>query len=308
MHKEALDIHVTVTFKLAITGKDVTIMFTVGEFSRLARVSKRLLRYYDEIGLLKPVHSDKFTGYRYYSAEQMPRLNRILALKDLGLSLDQIRRLLSDEISTDEMQGMLLLKKAEIEQQIQEEIQRVQNIEARLKFLRSAETEGPFDVVIKQIPTQPVLSVRTVLGSLDDGVGIFRQIMMALPEKSGEGLFFAILHSDGIDEGNLDVEIGRTVTAKKHAPVPLHDGLQLRFHELPGVDMMATFVVTGPSANLLVGYSVIGTWAETNGYRLAGVPREVVLQLPQTADWSDAIAEIQYPVESSGGKGASRST
>src|SRR5215216_3283107 len=105
-------------------------MFTVGEFSRIARVSKRLLRYYDEIGLLKPVHIEKFTGYRYYSAEQMPRLNRILALKDLGLSLDQIQRLLNDQVSTDKIQGMLMLKKAEIEQQVHEEIQRVRNIEA----------------------------------------------------------------------------------------------------------------------------------------------------------------------------------
>jgi DNA-binding transcriptional MerR regulator len=272
-------------------------MFTVGEFSRLARVSKRLLRYYDEIGLLKPVHTDKFTGYRYYSAEQMPRLNRILALKDLGLSLDQIQRLLNDQISTEEMQGMLLLKKAEIEQQIQEEIQRIQNIEARLQFLHSAEANGPFDVVVKQVLAQPVLSVRTTLESLEDGVDIFRQIMTALPERSGGGLFFAILHSDGIDEGNLDVEVGRTITAKTHSPIALHGGLQLRFHQLPAVDTMATFVVKGPMANLLVGYSLIGTWAESNGYRLAGVPREVALQLPQTADWSDAIAEIQYPVE-----------
>jgi DNA-binding transcriptional MerR regulator/effector-binding domain-containing protein len=272
-------------------------MFTVGEFSRLARVTKRLLRYYDEIGLLKPVHTDRFTGYRYYTAEQMPRLNRILALKDLGLSLDQIRRLLNDQISTEEMQGMLLLKKAEIEQQIQEEIQRIQNIEARLQFLQNAESHGSFDVIVKQIPAQPVLSVRTTLPSLEDGVGIFRQIMTALPEKSGPGLFFAILHSDGIEEGDLDVEIGRTVTAKTHAPVALPGDLQLRFHQLPAVETMATFIVKGPMANLLVGYSVIGTWAESNGYRFAGVPREVALQLPQTADWSDAIAEIQYPVE-----------
>jgi DNA-binding transcriptional MerR regulator len=271
-------------------------MFTVGEFSRLARVSKRLLRYYDEIGLLKPVHTDKFTGYRYYSAEQMPRLNRILALKDLGLSLDQIQRLLHDQISTEEMQGMLLLKKAEIEQQVQEEIQRIRSIEARLQFLQTSEADRPYDVIVKQIPAQPVLSVRTALASLEDGVGIFGQIMRALPEKSGEDLYFAILHSDGIDEGNLDVEIGRTTSANRRTPVPLDGGLELRFHELPAVDTMATFVVTGPMANLLIGYSVIGSWAESNDYRLAGVPREVALQLPQKVDWSDAIAEIQYPV------------
>ena len=272
-------------------------MFTVGEFSRLARVSKRLLRYYDEIGLLKPVHTDPLTEYRYYSAEQMPLLNRILALKDLGLSLDQIQRMLSDQVSTDEMQGMLLMKKAEIEQQLQAELQRIHSIEARLQFLRSAETDGPFDVVIKQIPAQPTLSVRTVFESLDDGMGVFGQILAALPDKSDYGLFFAIMHSDGIDEGDLDVEIGRTIQAKNHAPVALRSGLQLRFRELPAVETMATYVVKGASANLLVGYGVIGTWAEANGYRLAGVPREVALQLPQTLDWSDAIAEIEYPVE-----------
>jgi DNA-binding transcriptional MerR regulator len=272
-------------------------MFTVGEFSRLARVSKRLLRYYDEIGLLKPIHTDKFTNRRFYSAEQMPRLNRILALKDLGLSLDQIQRVLSDDISTDEMQGMLLLKKAEIEQQLQDELQRIRSIEARLQFLRSAEAAEPFDVVIKQLPAQPVLSVRTVLDSLEDGMSIFGQIMAALPEKNTNGLLFAIMHSDGIDEGELDVEIGRAITAKTHAPVPLHGGLQLSFRELPAVAAMATYIVNGPSANLLIGYSVIGTWAEANGYHFAGVPREVALQLPQAADGSDAIAEIQFPVE-----------
>lgn len=272
-------------------------MFTVGEFSRLARVSKRLLRYYDEIGLLKPMHTDKFTGYRYYSAEQMPHLNRILALKDLGLSLEQIQRLLSDHISTDEMQGMLLLKKSEIEQQIQAEIQRIRNIEARLEFIRSTESDGRFDVVIKQIPAQSVLSVRAVLPSLEHTVELWGPIMSALPQKLGEGLFFAIMHSDGIEEGSVDVEVGRTIAVKTHAPVPVQDGLELHFHELPPVDTMATFAVHGPPANLLIAYSVIGTWAESNRYRFAGLPREVALQLPRKTDGSDAIMEIQYPVE-----------
>jgi len=272
-------------------------MFTVGEFSRIARVSKRLLRYYDEIGLLNPVHTDRLTGYRYYSAEQIPRLNRILALKDLGLSLNQIQRLVSDRISTDEMQGMLLMKKAEAEQQIQAEIQRVRNIEARLEFIRNAETDGPFDVVIKQVSAQSVLSVRTILPSLEHTVELWGPIMSAMPQRLGDGQFFAIMHSDGIEDGNVDVEIGRIITLKKHAPVAVRDGLELRFHILPAVDMMATFAVQGPLANLLIAYSVIGTWVETNGYRFAGLPREVALQPPQRMDGGDAIMEIQYPVK-----------
>jgi len=105
-------------------------MFRIGEFSKIAQVSGRLLRYYDEIGLFSPIHIDKFTGFRYYSAEQMSDLNRILALKDLGLTLDQIQRVLRDNISPDEMQGMLLLKKAEIEQLLQDQLKRIRGIES----------------------------------------------------------------------------------------------------------------------------------------------------------------------------------
>lgn len=61
-------------------------MFKIGEFSKLSQVSVKALRYYDELGLLKPASVDRFTAYRYYSADQRPRLNRILALKDLGIA------------------------------------------------------------------------------------------------------------------------------------------------------------------------------------------------------------------------------
>lgn len=272
-------------------------MFTVGEFSRLARVSKRLLRYYDEIGLLKPSHTDRQTGYRYYSAAQMPRLNRILALKDLGLSLDQIQRMLSDQITTDEIQGMLLLKKAEIERQLLDELQRIRNIEARLQFIRTSETNQPFDVVLKSIPAQSALSVRAILPSMDDGLAIFAQMFPLLAAQNLDGQYFAIMHSDGIDDSEVDMEVGHTIHAKSHAPLTLPNKMQLHYRELPAISNAATYVVTGPAANLLVGYSVIGTWAEMNGYRFAGTPREVALQLPRSADWSDGVMEIQVPVE-----------
>ena len=272
-------------------------MFTVGEFARLAQVSRRLLRYYDEIGLLKPMQTDRFTDYRYYSAEQLPQLNRILALKDLGLSLDQIQRMLSDKVSTEEMQGMYLMRKAESEQRLLEESQRIRNIESRLQFLRNAEAGKPLDIVIKQLPAQPVLSVRTVIESFEAGLGIYGQIIAALPVKSVYGLFFINWHSGGPYERDSDVEIGRMITADTHAPVALHNGLQLTFRELPAVATMATFVVKGSNENAHIGYSAIGTWAEVNGYRFADVPREILLQQPQRADMSDSITELQYPVE-----------
>src|SRR5262245_41254592 len=89
-------------------------MFRIGEFSKVAQVPGSLLRYYDEIGLLKPAHLDPETGYRYYSARQLPRLHTILALKELGLSLDQIRHLVVAEVSEETLRGMLTLRKAQV--------------------------------------------------------------------------------------------------------------------------------------------------------------------------------------------------
>ena len=97
-------------------------MFKISDFSKLSRVSAKALRYYDELGLLEPAQIDRFTGYRYYSIDQLPRLNRTLrvALKDLGLALEQIARLLDKELPPDQLRGMLMLKQAELQQQADE--------------------------------------------------------------------------------------------------------------------------------------------------------------------------------------------
>jgi DNA-binding transcriptional MerR regulator len=117
-------------------------MLRIGKFSRLSQVPVRTLRYYDEIGLLKPAQADRFTGYRYYSVDQLPRLNRILTLKDMGLSLDQIAQLLEDELSPAEIRGMLRLKRAQIQQHIEEEQGRLARVEAQLRQIEEGWLEA----------------------------------------------------------------------------------------------------------------------------------------------------------------------
>ncbi len=112
-------------------------MFRIGEFSKLAQVSGRLLRYYDELGLFSPEHTDPQSGYRYYSAQQLPRLNRILVLKELGLSLEQIARLLAEDSPTDALRGMLALCKAQIAQSVELELARLRMVESRLEQIET---------------------------------------------------------------------------------------------------------------------------------------------------------------------------
>src|SRR5262250_563113 len=104
-------------------------MIRIGDFSKLSRVSIKALRYYDEMGLLKPAHVDRFTSYRYYEFHQLSRLYRILALKDLGFSLEEIGRLLEGNLSTEQMRGMVRLRQAEIRQRVVEDRGRLERVE-----------------------------------------------------------------------------------------------------------------------------------------------------------------------------------
>src|SRR3954453_23398220 len=111
----------------------------IGSFARIAQVSTRALRLYDKLGLLKPAQVDPSTDYRYYSVAQLPRLNRILALKDLGFSLEQIEVVLSG-LTLDQLRGMLKLRHAEVEQQVAQEQGRLARIATRLRQIESEDT------------------------------------------------------------------------------------------------------------------------------------------------------------------------
>src|ERR1051326_6867155 len=126
-------------------------MFKIGDFFRLSMVSIKALRYYDERGLLKPARVDEFTGYRYYAANQFARLNRILAMKDMGLSLEQIAHLLDKEPSPDQIRGMLRLKQLELKQQLKEGQERLERIESWLQAFDQEATLPIYDVVLKKV-------------------------------------------------------------------------------------------------------------------------------------------------------------
>jgi DNA-binding transcriptional MerR regulator len=132
-------------------------MFTIGEFARLGDISVRMLRHYDEIGLLAPARVDPSTGYRAYTIGQLRDLNRIVALRGLGLSLSEVRRLL-DGITAVELRGMLLVRQAELERELEEGRMKLERVEARLRAIES-EDEMPDDIVIKTAATQRLLAI-----------------------------------------------------------------------------------------------------------------------------------------------------
>ncbi|MGD1898781.1 MAG: helix-turn-helix domain-containing protein [Phormidesmis sp.] len=125
--------------------------YKISAFSRLGQVSVKALRLYDQRGLLTPARVDPETSYRYYKVEQLHRLHRILALKAMGLSLEQIGQLLNDNLSPEQMQAMLKVKQAELKQQLVEGQRRLQTITAHLKHVKEEHTMPNYDVILKAV-------------------------------------------------------------------------------------------------------------------------------------------------------------
>lgn len=275
-------------------------MFQIGEFSRIARISTRQLRHYDEIGLFRPAHSDLETGYRYYSAAQLPQLNRILALKDLGFTLDQIAHMTADTLSAEAFQGMLALKKAQIEQALRDDLARIRSIETRIWQI---ETEGVLsdeDVVLKSFPERKYLSLRRIVPAVQDGFAQMHELHRLLPERAGRGIFGnfgLIFHSEDFTTENIDVEMGFLLEQDFFDVIDLGDGRRLTVRTEPAVPTMATLARVGIYNDSVGHYGALGTWIERNNYRMTGPGWEVFLQPFTPGHENEAVLEIQIPVE-----------
>lgn len=273
-------------------------MFRIGEFSRIARVSGRLLRYYDSIGLLSPRRIDPATGYRYYTADQLGRLNRILALKDLGLSLDQVARMVREEISADEIRGMLMLKKAELEQSLSEEAARLRHIESRLLQIDEQGGLKDYDVIVKSVAAQPYLSLRRTFGKMNEVVAAVGDVVRAVRPRVSDNIrgdLTVVAYSD-FEDADLDVEIGFVLKGVPARAIKV-PGIDLTLNELPAVDRLATLVRSGPAEQSHIAFGALGLWMAANTYRIDGPSREVFLELPfQHPDQEGSVMEIQFPV------------
>ena len=240
-------------------------MFDTGKFSRMARVSKRTLRYYDSIDLFKPLKVDPETGIRYYSAEQFADLNRILSLKELGMTLDQIRHMLADDVSPEEIYGMLLIKRAEAEQKLLQDIQRFRSIEARLRDPEIYLTQG---VVLKSVAAQPYLSYRSMI----DGTELqplFERILGRVPSLAGRqnvSYFTSVMHWDAFEMENMDAELGYLIPKPLGMTVELAEDVVLTERMLPAVAEIASVILVGGPERYPAGFEAVSRWCEANGY------------------------------------------
>ena len=271
-------------------------MIRIGDFSKLSRVSVKTLRYYDEMGLLKPVKVDRFTGYRYYEFDQLPQLYRILALKDLGFSLEEIGHLLDSDLSVEQMRGMLKLRQAEIRQRMEEEAGRLERVELWLRQIEQEDSMSKYDIVIKKLEPIKVASVRGVVPTPSDQGSLWGELMDYFNQQKTRmmGPPMAIYHDPEARERDWDIEVC----------IPIADEMtpdeRLNVYSLQAVEAMACVVHTGPFATLPQAYDALAKWIDENGYQITGPARELNLRLPdRPGDQNDpnTVNEVQFPVE-----------
>jgi DNA-binding transcriptional MerR regulator len=279
-------------------------MFRIGDFSQLGQVSIRTLRLYDELSLLKPAQIDKFTGYRYYSIEQLPRLNRILALKDLGLSLDQIGDLLQRDLPPDQLRGMLMLKQAEIEQELQAMQQQMRRVAARLNQIEREGRPPQYEVVIKSVEAQTIAACRRVVPDLsamqDYRCEMYENLYRWLADQqvAVRDPELAIYHNAEYCEANIDMELGTLIDRRQPSDALLSEEITIR--ELPGVETLASVVHKGDIWDVSQAMVALYSWLGSHGYASAGPYRELHLfwrELEiETEQFKNVAVEVQIPI------------
>ena len=269
-------------------------MFKIGEFSKLTQVSIRMLRYYDETGLLIPAEIDKFTGYRLYSAEQISTLNKIIFLRDLGFNVSEIAMVLNNwdnEFITNQLEN----KSLEIENTIKNEQSKLSKIQLAKKDIQQEKIAINYNVSIKSIPSYQVFSLRRIVCDYYAEGQLWKEMSYFANQNniSISNNTFTIYHDTDFKEKDVDIEICAPVTKMGK------DISGFTYRNTEPVPIMACTMVYGPFENIASAYLAFASWLqENNQYKMTGQSRQIVHRGPWNEQSPEKyLTEIQIPLE-----------
>ncbi len=272
-------------------------MLKIGEFSKLSRVSVRMLRHYDEIGLLKPAEIDRFTDYRYYREDQLPTAGRIAALKDMGFSLADIVKILVVYDDREQLERFLAARQRELEALSRDTAHKLTLLDAARKRLRKEE-DMSYSVTIKTIPERYAATVQMTIPRYEDEGMIWGKLAeetcrMKLVEA--DPCLCAVTYLDGeYKEENVEMMAWKTV--KGSYPDTEH----VKFRTLPEV-IVASCTYKGSYTLITEVYAAVVAWIEANGYETSGAMFNIYHVSPhETQNPDEFVTEICYPVKRRG--------
>ncbi|MFT4106456.1 MAG: MerR family transcriptional regulator [Lacrimispora sp.] len=270
-------------------------MLKIGDFSKLSRISIRMLRHYDEIGILHPAAVDHMTGYRHYSEGQLPLAGRIQALKDLGFGLSVIREILDKYEDAREMEKFLVIKRQEMEDEEQVLHQRIRLLDNAIEWLRKDGNIMGYDVSLKTLPKRYAASVRKVIPSYaDEGMlwGILMEETAPLHMQDGSPCYtLAVFHDREYKEQDVDVEVQKSVVGT------YEDTEHVKFKTIPSVEI-ASAVYKGSYEQVGQVNEAVAKWIQDNGYEFAGLSFLIYHVSPhETQNPDEYVTEVCYPVK-----------
>jgi len=268
-------------------------MLRIGEFSKLARVSIRMLRHYDEIGLLKPVHIDPYSGYRYYGEKQLLTAGRISALKSMGFGLSEIGQLLTHYDDKMLLERSLRVKQAELQEEYLQMTERLRLLDTALKRLGKDETMK-YDVTLKTFPQRYAATVRMIIPSYEQEGTLWERLMVETEDLKlidDEPCYCcAVFHDKEFKEADVEVEVYKTV--KGTYPDTEH----VVFRTLPEITVAAA-VCKGSYDQMNDVMSAVANWVVDNGYEFDGPAFNIYHVSPhETSDINEFVTEVCYPV------------
>ena len=270
-------------------------MFSIGDFARHGRVSVRMLRHYDAIGLLRPEHVDPVTGYRYYAAHQLAQLNRVVALKELGFTLQQVATLLDEEISIEQLRGMLRLRHAELAEAIAADAARLRQVEARLSAIEKEGRMPTVEIQVKSLPAVRVAELAATAASYETRdispviQGLYTELTTRMAAAGVAITGPALAYYEDAPDGGVVVHAGMIVNAEPS------EKFDFAITDLPAVPEAATAIHHGAMDTVSETYQALARWIEENGYQGTGHAREYyITSMP--ADPSEWVTEVQEPI------------
>ncbi len=269
-------------------------MFMIGDFAQLARVSTRVLRHYDRIGLLHPIHVDQSTGYRFYGAAQLADINRIVALRDLGFGLAEIGDLVETSMSPSELRAMLTLKQAQAKAELEAAERRLRGIDSRI--LQLEDSAPSIDLVRKTVPAMTVWTMpyqTAHLGEALDALSCMVKEMSQHIEDPVPPYGIARWTAD-YDEEGFPMEFAVPLDPRLEEAAARGGFVE---ETLPQVEVVSTIRSTD-SDDLHVTNAAIGRWIEHESAQISGPVREVLLADPHLGA-PEQIVEVQVPISAS---------
>lgn len=258
----------------------MTNLLSIGRFAQITRISIRMLRHYDGLGLLRPAHVDEASGYRYYSLSQAPEAERIRLLRSLDMPLNEIRELLLTR-DPEVLRARLARHRARLESQ-------VAHYREALAALDRMEPSRAYPIGIRDVEPQPYLG-RRVQASMSEIGQAMGEAFVGLHGILAEhgirpvGPPFAQFHSDTLGS-DLDYEVGLPVARR------------LATGELPG-GQVAFALHTGAYSAVGPVYQALSAWLQEQDREVGRLPREVYLVGPgQTDDPAGYRTEVVWPL------------